>query len=105
MSLNEQNMNHRDKKYINKKIFKNAGEDELILKVIKLLSKSPKRSEQISVVQKMCLDVAKESDSKEKEYQNLSETIYKYAVGSSYIRVEKGRVSLTQKSKKLLGIS
>lgn len=106
--MNSTELNYRDKKYINKKIYEAAGAEDLIIKMIKLLSKSvenkDKKSEQVVTVEKMCLTVAKNIDIKEDEDVSLAETIYKYAIGSGYLRVENGRVSLTQKSKRILGL-
>lgn len=106
--MNSNEMNYRDKKYIDRKRYEDEGAEELIFNVIKLLAKSienkDRKSEQVSTVEKMCLDVAKTTKIKDVAHISLAETIYKYAIGSGYFRVEKGRVSLTQKSKRFLNI-
>jgi hypothetical protein len=106
MSSKNIKANNRDIKYIDKKRYHGEGADELIIEVIKLLSKSVEnkinKSEQISAVEKFCLSVAQSTKIKDIAAISLADTIYTYAIGSGYLRVEKGRVSLTQKSKKIL---
>lgn len=101
-------MNNRDKKYLDKKRFEREGSDELIFELIQKIKtyfdKNSKKSEQVSVIEKFCFDVVKSKDLKEDDKNSLADTILKYAEGSGYLRIEKGRVSLTTKSKKYFAI-
>lgn len=99
-------LTERDKKYIDKKRYEREGAENIIFEMIRLFSKAiaqkDNKSEQISSIQKMCLSVAKTRELKEDEYVFLADSIYQYAIGSGYIRVDKGRIYLTQKSKNKL---
>lgn len=101
-------LTHRDKKYLDKKRYQREGSDELIFELIKLFNQSvqnkEKPSQQVSFVENLCFKISSEKDLKQDEQKFLADTIYKYALGNGFLRVEKGRVTLTQKSKKHLGI-